>query len=71
MTSALEDSGPKNSAFLLGWYSTLLCYIPFASAPYCVFLLSLPFGKRGHVLKGQCHEMVIEIIPWSSSLGLN
>jgi hypothetical protein len=22
-------------------------------------------------LKGQCHEMVIEMIPWSSSLGLN
>jgi hypothetical protein len=23
------------------------------------------------LLKGQCHEMVIEMSPWSSSLGLN
>jgi hypothetical protein len=22
-------------------------------------------------LKGQCHEMVVEISPWSSNLGLN
>jgi hypothetical protein len=30
----------------------------------CPFLI-------GTVLKGQCHKMVVEMSPWSSSLGLN
>jgi hypothetical protein len=25
----------------------------------------------GHFLKGQCHEMVVEVRPWSGSLALN
>jgi hypothetical protein len=36
-------------------------------------LVHCPFkvNKQLHYcLKGQCHEMVIEMIPWSSSLGL-
>jgi hypothetical protein len=31
-------------------------------------------GRKSHdtvPLKGQCHETVIEMIPWSCSLGLN
>jgi hypothetical protein len=28
-------------------------------------------GSMGNRLKGQCHEMVVEVRPWSGRLGLN
>jgi hypothetical protein len=38
-----------------------------------IFLTTVnpPTAYKQFILKGQCHEIVAKISPWSSSLGLN
>jgi hypothetical protein len=37
----------------------------------CGFDLELASGTFSRTLKGQCHEMVVEVKPWSGRLALN
>jgi hypothetical protein len=46
------------------------CFRPKANHYIVVFDFT-HFAGENISLKGQCHEMVIEMSPWSSILGLN